>query len=258
MKIYLDLVFLINFFFDWMLLATVKIVLKQRIKWKRLLLGSLVGACSIFFLFLPLNSFTLFFLKVLIALLMIRVSFGYQDLKTYLQQILYLYLISILLGGFLYYLNLEFSYQNIGIIFFHNGYSINYLLLIILSPIILYFYLKQDKTLKNIHHFSLSLQLTYQGKTYKYQAYLDTGNKLYDPYFHKPIVLLYDPKFPKIKNPIYIPYQTVEHTSILEGFIAEKIELETGKIISKPLIAFSKKSFQIPNTQVLLHQDYLE
>ncbi len=258
MKIYLDLVFLLNFFFDLLLLATLKIVLKRKVKWRRILCGGLVGGLSIFFLFLPFNSFTLFLGKILISIVMLGVSFGFTDKKTFWQNFFYLYFISILLGGFLYYLNLEFSYQNQGMIFFSNGFSINFLLLIFLSPIICYLYLKQDKTLKNIHHFSSQITIFYQGKKYTYQAYLDTGNKLYDPYFHRPIILLYDPKFPKIKKPIYIPYHTVEHSSLLEGFIADSIQLESGKMVLKPFIALSKNKFQIPNTQVLLHQDYLE
>ena len=166
MKVYLDLVFFMNFGFDFLLLLTVNLVLKRNRKLSSVLLGSLIGALSIFFLFLPLNSITLFLLKLLISLLMIWAAFGFFTWKTFFINTLYLYFISILLGGFLYYLNLEFSYQNQGLLFFHNGFSINYILLFLLSPIILWCYLKQTKSFKTTYHSYYKVELIYQGKHY--------------------------------------------------------------------------------------------
>lgn len=258
MKIYLDLVFFINFMFDLLLLLTVKIVLKRKVKWYRVLLGSLVGALSIFFLFIKLNSITLFLLKAIISLFMVGVTFGIKNKNDFFKNTLYLYFISIILGGFLYYLNLEFSYQNIGLVFFHNGFSINFILLLIISPIILYIYIKQDRELKIINNYRFHVEIYYKNRKREYEAYLDTGNKLYDPYFHKPIILLYDPNFPKINNPIYIPYQTLEHSGLLECVKVDKIFLDDGRIINKPLIALSKHKLKIDGVDVLLHKDYLE
>lgn len=257
MKIYLDLVFFINFMFDLLLLLTVKIVLKRRVKWFRVLLGSFVGALSIFFLFIKLNSITLFLLKVIISIFMVLITFGYKSIRDFFKNTLYLYFISIILGGFLYYLNLEFSYDNVGLVFFHNGFSINFILLIILSPIILYLYIKQNKELKIINNYHYQVIVYYKGIKKEYSAYLDTGNKLYDPYFHKPIILLYDPKFIKIDNPIYIPYKTLDHDGLLECVRIDKIVLDDGRIINKPFIAFSKDNFKLDGVDMILHQDYL-
>lgn len=258
MKIYLDLVFFINFMFDLLLLLTVKIVLKRKVKWYRVLLGSFIGALSIFFLFIKLNPITLFLLKIVISLLMIIVTFGVKSKNDFFKNILYLYFISIILGGFLYYLNLEFSYDNVGLVFFHNGFSINFILLMILSPIILYLYIKQDRDLKVIKNYYYQIEIYYKNTKKEYSAYLDTGNKLYDPYFHKPVILVYDTNFPKIDNPIYIPYQTLEHSGLLECIKVDKIVLDDGRTIQKPLVAFSKEKLKIEGVNVLLHKDYLE
>lgn len=258
MKIYLDLIFFINFMFDLLLLLTLKIILKRKVKWYRVLLGALVGAFSIFFLFIELNSVTLFLFKAFISLLMIGVTFGLKNRNDFIKNILYLYFISIILGGFLYYLNLEFSYKNVGLIFFYNGFSINFILLIILSPIILYFYIKQDRELKVIKNYYYQVEIHYKKIKREYCAYLDTGNKLYDPYFHKPVILLYDSNFPKIDNPIYIPYQTLEHSGLLECMKVDKIILDDGRIINKPLVALSKDKLRIEGVNVLLHKDYLK
>lgn len=242
--------------FDLLLLLTVKIVLKRNIKWFRLILGSLIGAFSIFFLFIKLNSFTLFLFKLIISILMILITFGNKGKTYFIKNIVYLYFISIILGGFMYYLNMEFSYQNIGLVFFHNGFSINFILLLIISPIILYFYIKQNKELKMISNYNYKVDIYYKGKEYSYTGYLDTGNKLYDPYFKKPIILLYDKKFPSIDNPIYVPYHTVENSGLLECFKVDKIILDDKKIINKPLIGLSKKEFKMEEVEVLLHKDY--
>ena len=130
MKIYLDLVLLLNFFMDLLLLTTVSVVLKRNVKFYRLLLGAFLGALSIFLLFIKINSLTLFIIKIIISFIMIFTSFGFKDIKYTSRNMLYLYITSIILGGFLYYLNLEFSYKNSGIVFYHNGLSVNYIFLI--------------------------------------------------------------------------------------------------------------------------------
>lgn len=244
--------------FDFLLLLTVKIVLKKKVKCYRILLASFFGAFSIFFLFLKLNSITLFLLKVIISLIMIIISFGITSINEFIKNTLYLYFVSIILGGFLYYLNLEFSYDNIGLIFINNGFSINFILLLILSPIILYLYIKQDKNLKIINNYYYQADIYYKNFKKSYNAYLDTGNKLYDPYFKKPIILLYDKNFPKIENPIYVPYKTLDHTGLLECVRVDKIILDNEKTIKKPFVALSKDKLKMDDVQVLLHKDYLE
>ena len=255
MIVYLDLVFFINFFFDLILLITVKIVLKRNIKFIRIILGSLIGALSIFLLFIKINSFTLFLFKILISVIMLLVTFGKKDKSYFIKNFIYLYFISIILGGFLYYLNLEFSYKNIGIVFFHNGYSINFILLIILSPIILYLYVKQNKELRFINNYYHQVEFNYKNKKYKYTSYLDTGNTLYDPYTHTPIILLYS-KVIRISNPIYIPYNTVNDTGLLEGFKINEIRIDNKIINKKVIIAITTKPFKMDGVDMLLHKDY--
>ncbi len=257
MKIYLDLVFFMNFGFDFLLLLTVNLVLKRNRKLKAILLGSLVGALSIFFLFLPLNTITLFLLKVLISFLMVRITFGHQSPKSFGTNLAYLYFVSILLGGFLYYLNLEFSYQNQGLIFFHNGFSINFFLLLILSPIIIWCYIKQVKSFKTSYSAYHTVELIYQHKHYRYSGYLDTGNKLYDPYKHRPVILLYDPKLKIKKNTkmIYTPYIGLNHTGIIPCIVVEKLIIDKTIEKENVLIGLSQESFKIEGISLILHSD---
>ncbi len=143
MTLYLDLIFFLNFSFDFLLLLSVSVLLRRNAKIRRIILGAIIGSISIFVLFIKLNSIQLFIIKFVISIIMILISFGYKNIKYTLKNLLYLYTSSIMLGGFLYYLNVEFSYKQEGLIFYHSGLSINYIFLVILSPIIIYTYVRQ-------------------------------------------------------------------------------------------------------------------
>ena len=144
MKIYIDLVLFINFFFDFILLYGVKILLKKSTKLYRLLLGSIIGSMSILFLFIPVNSISLFILKLIISIITIKKLFKKFNY-------FYFYILSIFLGGVMYLLNDTFSYKNKGIVFFSNGLSINLIVMLLISPIIIYFYVKEKKEYKYIY-----------------------------------------------------------------------------------------------------------
>ena len=149
MKIYIDIIMLLNFFFDFILLLTVSIVLKRNASIKRIIFGAFIGGLSMLFLFFEFTTFTLFIFKIFISILMVLITFGYYDLKYTFKNILYLYSTSMILGGFLYFLNVTFSYKQKGLIFINNGLSVNFVFLIISSPIILYLYIKQGIWLKH-------------------------------------------------------------------------------------------------------------
>ena len=148
MKIYVDLILLLNFFLDFLLLMTVSLILKRNTKILRIILGSFIGSVSMLALFINFSSFSLFLFKVIISIVMIIVTFGFINIKEFLNNILYLYMVRIILGGFLYLINDSIAYKKIGLIFFHNGFSINYIIVILLSPIIIYIYIESMKKLK--------------------------------------------------------------------------------------------------------------
>ena len=136
MKLYLDVIFFLNFAFDFILLMATSMILRRNVKIRRLLLGGLVGGMSIFILFLKINSFELFLLKIIISIVMVLTTFNFKDVRYTLKNLYYLYTVSIILGGFLYFLNVQFSYKQEGLIFYFSGLSVNYVLLMIM---LLYF-----------------------------------------------------------------------------------------------------------------------
>ena len=259
MKVYLVLVFLLNTAFDFLLLTTTSYLLKRNVKLKRIILGSVIGGLSIFLLFLKLNNFTLFIFKIVISIVMILSTFSFKNFKYFINNLIYLYLSSIVLGGGLYLINNEFNYKNYGILFVSNGFGLNIIVLIVLSPLILFFYIKQTRKLKLNYNNYYSTSLVYKNKTYKFTAYLDTGNKLKDQYKKRPIILIYTDKINfSYENGILVPYSTVNGNGILKCIVADKIIIDNEKIIDKPLIGLSSEKFNIEGINMILNNETLE
>ena len=56
MIIYIDLIFLLNIFLDFILLMSVNVILTRNTEVKRIILGSIVGGLSIILLFINVNN----------------------------------------------------------------------------------------------------------------------------------------------------------------------------------------------------------
>jgi len=262
MKLYVDMIFLLNFGFDLILLISTSMILRRNVKFIRLLLGSLVGALSIFILFLKINSFELFIIKVLISLVMVLITFKFKDIRYTLKNLYYLYTISIVLGGFLYFLNVQFSYKQEGLVFYHNGLSINFIVLIVFSPIIIYTYSKQLLNLKNNYsnYYKVDIYLK-DGTIKKFNAFLDTGNKLYDPYKKRPIIIVNE-KDLKIninsENTLLVPYDGVNSHGLLKCIVPDKVYIYGIGVKDNLLIGISKEKIDIDGVNCILHTKLLE
>ena len=248
---------ILNFFLDFLLLLTVNIILKRNIKINKILIGAFVGGLSILFLFLNINSILLFLFKVLISFIMILITFNYKNIKYTLVNLLYLYMSSIILGGFLYLLNLEFSYKHVGIIFFNNGLSINFIFLIITSPIILYIYIKQTKSFRYKYTNYYNIEIYIKNKSYKYLAYLDTGNTLVDNLTKKPVILIDKRKLLfNIKEFRLIPYRSISGIDMIKVIKIDKLIFD-NKTYNNILLGIIDK-ITLDGIDVILNRKLLE
>lgn len=262
MKIYVDLVLLLNFGFDLLLLFATGIILRRQTNLKRLLLGALLGSITILSMFIKVSSFTLFLIKILISIGMVLITFGYNDLKYTMKNLFYLYTSSILLGGFLYFLNLEFSYKHDGLLFYFNGLSINVIILIILSPIIIYAYIKQGLLLKNQYsnYYNIDIYLK-NGSIIPLTAFLDTGNHLEDPYKKRPILLLNKDiiTIDYHKDSILlVPYDALNHHGLLKCIIPEKIFIQGIGFRHNFLIGLSNEKIKMEGIDCIIGSKLLE
>ena len=224
MKVYLDLIMILNFFFDLVLLIGVSIILKRNTKFIRIIYASFFGGISILILFIKINNIELFIFKIFISIIMILIAFGYKNLKYTIINLLYLYIISIFLGGSIYLINNQLSYKQIGLVFYHNKVNINIILIIIITPLIIYLYLIQSKKVKNNYNNYYRTRI-YLNKTHiDCIGYKDTGNNLIDPLTHKKVILIDKRKIIfNINKFRYIPLKTVSGNNILKCIKTSKV-----------------------------------
>lgn len=259
MKLYLDLIFFLNFSFDFMLLLTVSVVLKRNVSFKRIFMGALIGAMSIFCLFIKISSFTLFLFKLFISVIMIIVTFKFKDFSYFIKNMGYFYMVSIILGGFLYYLNIEFSYKQEGLVFYHHGLSINFVILVIISPIILYNYIRQARFFRKSVSYYHNVSLMYKGIKYNLFGYLDTGNTLKSPYSNKCVSIINKNILTDISDSdvIYIKTSTVSSSKLMKCIKVSYLKID-NKYIYDALVGISYEDILFDGVDILLNRDILE
>ncbi|MGN1352838.1 MAG: sigma-E processing peptidase SpoIIGA [Bacilli bacterium] len=250
MKLYLDLIFIINIWFDFLILLTVAILLKRNIKIKRIILGSLFGGLTFFILFFKLNTLELMIYKVIVSIFMCLITFSFKNIKYSFSNLSYFYLVSIILGGGMYLLNDSFVTSN-GLVF-KNNFDFNYLFLFILSPIIIFIYIKQSLKLKNNYSNYHKVDILYKNKLYRLNGYLDTGNNLFDPYKKRNIILVKLNLNYSLEDVIYTPYESLNNVGVIKCLCVDKIYVDQ-KEFKNYLIGLSNDKFRIEGINCILH-----
>ena len=253
MKVYLDLIFFINFMFDLLLLMTVSIECKVFSKKRRLFISSFLGSLSTFLLFLPLNNFSLFLFKVVISIIMIFVGFKITSKELFFSLIKSLYGNSIILGGLIYFLNNQFSYKQKGFIFIHDGTSLNLIIILISSPIIFYLYHKMMKNEKKKRELLHSVSIRCKKGTINTLGFLDTGNNIKDPYKRRGVILINSSEINlSLEESILIPFKTVDSNSLLRCIEIEELKIDDNLITNKYLLGVSPKNIEIKGASCIL------
>ena len=223
MTIYLDLLFLFNWWIDFFLLIVVKLTLKRMTKIIRIIIASFVGALSIIFLFLNISYLGFLIIKILLGVLMCIIAFKYKSLSYTINNLIYLLMSGIILGGAINLIKVNLE----------TNKFLYFLIVTLITPIILLGYVKQNKKLKKNYSFYYQVKLIFKNlKEINLSAFLDTGNKLTDPVTNKPIILV-EKKCLKgvynIRSPMYVPIKTVNKSSLIECFKPEHIIINNKK-----------------------------
>ena len=218
MIIYIDALIFLNFLFDLLILVTVKLTLKRNTSKLRLILSALFGELSIMLLIFNFNYVLLLISKILLAILMNIIAFKYQSFKYSIINLSYFYMLSIILGGFLYFLQIN---------------NINYFFSLLIVPIILGIYLYQTKIMhiKYQNYYEIVIYFL-NNRQIKTTGYLDTGNHLNDPITKKPVILL-DKRLTngviQIRSPIYVPFNALNNHGIIKCIKPKYVELNKIK-----------------------------
>lgn len=245
MKIYIDLFFLFNTIMDLIIITSVSILLKRNTTYKRIIISSLLGGLSSLMLFTSINKLLL---ELITIILIITITFKYKNIRYFLTNILYTYILSILLGGLIYLFNSKVTL---------NIY-LNYLVIIVLSIEVMTLYIKENKKIKNTYNNYYKVDIYFKDKDkISLIGFLDTGNNLYDPYKKRPIILV-DKKYQKEDRFILVPYHTISGDGLLKCIKPEKIYIEKIGYKTNLLVAFSSSPSTINGAEVLLHKDLMK
>lgn len=207
---YIEEILLLNFIIDFILLETVNILLRNNIKRIRLVYASLFGEISLIYLFINISGFVMILFKIIMGLIMIYISFGYQDKKSYFTNLVWFYILSFFLGGVLYY--------------FKINSLIKYKYYLLLVPIIMNIYRYFSYDLRSI--FSLKYKVNIylnNGKILYLNGYMDTGNTLVDPNSNKKVIIInkyIDEEF------FLVPYETINSRSLIKCFKPKKVYID--------------------------------
>lgn len=185
-------------------------------------------------------------------------TFGFKDVKYTIKNFLNLYLVSIILGGLIYLLNIEFSYKNNGLIFYHEGRSINILLIIVISPILLYLYIKQIKEYNNNYSKYHKVGIYFKNdKSIILNGFLDTGNNLVDPYKKRPVILVNYEKIKKYisnEKELLVPYSNINNNGILRCIRVKKVVIN-NKEFTNVLVGLSINKIYIDGIDCILNNN---
>ena len=232
MTIYLDLIFLENVFMNSIIIYATAIIIKKEIRIIRIIFGSLIGAiyATIYYI-TKLEIYSSTFLKLILSVVMVYISFNSKKIKFFLKELLIFYLTSFTFGGVTFALLYFISPNSI---IFQNGvlvgiYPLKMILiggLIGFSIIILSF-----KTIKNTiskKDMVCILSIKFDKKEVTTNAIIDTGNFLKEPITGNPVVIATKECLVKI-----IPEAILNNTNnIVNGqYIIDKKYLSKIKII---------------------------
>lgn len=240
-ELYVDILFLVNFMMDYILLLLVKKILKCTATLGNIALGALVGAlltCLVVALPIPWWFIKFLLYHVGVNVLMLKLALHLQWDKKLWKAIFLLYISSFLLGGMLEYVR---QYVEIGSLFFILAIGCYYVSSGVWKILSLIFKTGQCRC---------DVDLYMNGRCVTVPALIDTGNTLRDKFTGKAVSIiesqtaqeLLDGEIPEGLR--YISYHTIGRKNavmpvvVLDGL---RIVGEGEKWVDKPMIGISEE-----------------
>ena len=240
MTIYLDIIFLENFILNFIILCAVGVVIKEKIRYLKLMIASFVGASYviIYYLINFQSKWNLIF-KIILSVVMVYISFMPKSFKEFIKQITFFYLVSFVFGG----ASLGVIYMvNAGKISIRNGIIVgNYTLKTIFIGVILAFtiitvafkFVKNRISKKDLF---CNIKIIINQSKINVKAVIDTGNFLKEPITNIPVIVV---EKDILKN--FVPREILENIeNILGGDLKNIPENIQNEYMSKlKVIPFS-------------------
>lgn len=285
--IYLDVLIAVNIFVTYILLVSVRLIVKRDTHKFGLLGASLLGGASSLIVFwdsMPLVLSIIY--KLVTALLISFVAFLPKNKKLFLKIFLAFFLVNVIFGGVMYFVEVSFKLNNI---IYYNGtvyFDISVVFLVSMTLIcygllnVFDYFLKRKASENTLY----TAKIYFRGEFVELNALFDTGNHLTDGIEGKPVcvaelnslaplfsfeeLLFFKEDILSIDTPDtikkylrIIPCSSVTGDALMRAIIPEKIvitdskgEYETESVI----IAISKNDLSNSEYSCLLNSEIFE
>lgn len=274
--IHVDLVFVINFLADGCLLFLVKHCLKQTATWLRLILGSALGALgACLMICLPLFREEVIRIAgtLLLATLMVWVTYKPRQPLVLIQNVLTLYVCAGLLGGVLHsiYYNTEFIYHLNQWAHLAHPTFLKWVLLWLPGLGICGFLLYFDTNRRRAKQYIYPIEIETASRVIRTTGLLDTGNQLLEPITQKPVCVIEDTLMKELiggdiaQSKCYvIPYKAIGTSQgMMAGLVVDRIRIygPRGKVYETPQGMLGLSAQQLSENgsyHLIIHPQYLE
>ena len=232
MTVYIDIILLENLCMNYIILFATAYIMKIKISHIRIIASSSIGAVYSIMLYMQiLPIYSSIFMKIILSVVMVYISYAPKSVKIAIHQLIIFYLISFAFGGCAFALLYFVKPQDI---FIKNGVYIGtYPLKIallggIVGFIITYIAFKIIKNKATKEEMIYKLKIKINDKTVEVNALLDTGNKLKDPITLVPVIVI---EKQKLYN--FLPEEILENIDKIIGGDSNKLIEENIKYMSK-------------------------
>lgn len=248
MTVYVDIIWLLNWLFDCLLLYWTSIILKRRVPFWRILVGGLIGSIIILLAFTSYAAWVDdIYMKFLFSIFMVLTVFGFNRLKLFFKALGTLYFTTFLSGGILLGLHYFFSFQVANMATSTQqgmnrfGDPMSWFFVIVGFPLAWQY---SKRTLNGMEmtklHYEQLVTVRLQIGDFKaeYKGLIDSGNQLYDPISKSPVMIVSilgkETEIPiDMLNLIDNPNKFFEQDVLAENTWADRIRVIPYKVIGQ-------------------------
>ena len=231
MVVYVDVLFVVNFFITYLLLLFTSLMLKRKNQTIRLLISSAVGGLySLVILVDNLNVFLTAAGKLLVSFVLVFIAFGFRRLSVYIKAVLLFYFSNLLFLGIIMGIRLIFAPAGValnnGTVYFDISAGtllISASVAYIVSVLIIRIY---NHTIEKKEIYSLTVYK--DGSSSHLFALADSGNKLKEPFSDYPVIVVDKNKISFSAERV-VPFNTVGGEGVLQAFKPDKVVISNGK-----------------------------
>lgn len=253
--VYLDVFFMINFIMDYMIILITSRIAKVKKKRIRQLAGAGCGALYSVIVIKPLTNhlFKITLVNILIAAVIVLISFGFTSASVYIKNVFLLFVVSFTMSGiinYLYYSTVIGKYVR-NVLSGDSNKVVNarkFILVSVLAYILLSAIVRIIFSVRKDMELYYDVKITFRGKSVVVRGLYDTGNGLTEPVSGKMVhIAEYKILKPllegdeKAKENIYvIPFHSIgEEDGIMYGIRMDEMVVlvdDEPKFLYNPII----------------------